>query len=100
MSAEEYHCGSFANFPEREIPPPEWRTKNEMAKREYKTADESLTVYWNSDLCHHCGNCFIKLPDVFQPDQRPWIKIDAAPSEKIRDVVKQCPSGAIALEPN
>lgn len=71
-----------------------------MAKREYQTADESLTVYWNSELCVHCGNCFIKLPEVFQPDQRPWIKIDASPSEKIADVVKQCPSGAIAVEPN
>lgn len=71
-----------------------------MAKREYKRSDNALTVYWNSDLCHHCGNCFIKLTEVFQPDQRPWIKVDAASSEKIAEVVKQCPSKAIALEPN
>ncbi len=73
---------------------------DDMAKREYKRSDDALTVFWNSDLCHHCGNCFIKLEQVFQPDQRPWIKIDAATSDKIAEVVRQCPSGAIALEPN
>lgn len=70
-----------------------------MAKREY-TSGESLTVYWNSDLCVHCGNCHIKLPAVFQPDNRPWIKLDQAEPEAIRNVVKQCPSGAISVEPN
>lgn len=66
-----------------------------MAKRTYNT--DQITVNWDSDKCIKCGNCHEQLPEVFQPDERPWIKIDAAPAEKIKEIVRECPTQAISL---
>lgn len=71
-----------------------------MAKREYMKSDASLTIYWNSDLCSHCENCWRSLPAVFDPKRRPWVDANAADSDEIARVVNECPSGAISLEPN
>jgi uncharacterized Fe-S cluster protein YjdI len=51
-------------------------------------------------LCQHSGNCVRGLPDVFQPKERPWIKIDAAGTETLVNQVKLCPSGALSFYMN
>jgi uncharacterized Fe-S cluster protein YjdI len=71
-----------------------------MAKREYMKSDASLTIYWNSDLCSHCENCWRSLPSVFDPKRRPWVDANAADSDEIARVVNECPSGAISLTQN
>ncbi len=67
-----------------------------MAKREY-TLNE-LTVLWDSDLCVHCHQCADSLPLVFDPNRRPWVKLDEALAEDIIRVVNDCPSGAISVK--
>lgn len=71
-----------------------------MAKRTYRRSDGSVTVHWDSDRCSKCGNCFIKLESVFQPDSRPWVKIEESTPEEIAKVVNQCPTQAISLTPH
>jgi len=34
---------------------------------------------------------------VFNPMERPWIKMENAPSERIVEQVKKCPSGALSF---
>jgi len=68
-----------------------------MATREYITAD-GMTVLWQSDLCTHCEECAHGLPEVFQPTERPWVKINAATPERIRLQVSDCPSGALSIK--
>ncbi len=63
---------------------------------EYSNGD--ITVLWKPDLCIHSGICVSGLPNVFQPKERPWIKLDASTSEKISNQVKKCPSGALSLK--
>jgi len=46
----------------------------------------------------HAGACFIRLPEVFQPGKRPWVKIDAAEAAKIKETIDLCPSGALLCE--
>lgn len=67
-----------------------------MAKKEYTKGD--TTVVWDSSKCTHSGVCARGLPSVFQPKDRPWIKMDNASEEEIQEQVKKCPSGALSLK--
>jgi uncharacterized Fe-S cluster protein YjdI len=64
--------------------------------REYKKDD--LTVVWKQDLCIHSEKCFHGLKDVFNPNQRPWINLEAATKDVILAQVKKCPSGALSYQ--
>lgn len=66
-----------------------------MAQREYKLDD--LIVRWDSDLCEHCHKCADSLPEVFDPQRRPWVKLELGTPDAIRRVVNECPSGAISM---
>ncbi len=67
-----------------------------MATKEYK--GDGFTIVWDSEKCIHSAVCVKGLPTVFQPRDRPWIKIDAEDADKIIAQVKACPSGAISIK--
>ncbi|WP_299552722.1 (4Fe-4S)-binding protein [Seonamhaeicola sp.] len=70
-----------------------------MAKtKEYSNGE--VTVVWESEKCIHSAICAKGLPKVFQPRERPWIKIDAGTTEAIVNQVKECPSGALSYYMN
>jgi uncharacterized Fe-S cluster protein YjdI len=70
----------------------------ENIKKEYTNGE--VTVVWQSVKCIHSGNCVRNNPDVFQPREKPWIKIEGSSTEKIIDTVKKCPSGALTYYEN
>ncbi|OEK09043.1 hypothetical protein A8C32_14235 [Flavivirga aquatica] len=59
-----------------------------------------VTVVWEPKKCIHSAICAKGLPEVFQPKDRPWIKIDAASTNNIIEQVKKCPSGALSYYMN
>lgn len=59
-------------------------------------SNEHLTVVWVSSLCNHNGNCTRSLPEVFDIDRRPWVNVDGADPLTIRQVIDQCPTGALS----
>ena len=65
-------------------------------ERVYRTAQ--LEVLWEPKLCIHAGNCFRGLPNVFRPQTRPWVKLEAATPDQIAEVVMRCPTGALHFE--
>jgi uncharacterized Fe-S cluster protein YjdI len=67
-----------------------------MGKSKEYTNGE-VTVTWEPQKCIHSAICVKGLPDVFKPNEKPWIKIDAASTEAIVNQVKQCPSGALGF---
>lgn len=67
-----------------------------MPKRVYENS--RIRVFWDSSKCLHSENCAKSLPDVFNPDQRPWINVDAAAAEEIKRVIDRCPSSALSYE--
>ncbi len=69
-----------------------------MRRKEYSSED--ITVTFDMSRCIHARNCFLKLPDVFDPAQRPWVQTDKAPAEEIASVVRSCPSGALGFRYN
>jgi uncharacterized Fe-S cluster protein YjdI len=67
-------------------------------KKEYTNGE--VTVVWQSGKCTHSANCVRNSPDVFQPKEKPWIKIDGASTQKIIETIKKCPSGALTYYHN
>ena len=65
-------------------------------KKEYE--GEEILVSFDMKRCIHARNCFLKLPDVFDPAQRPWVQPDNAPAEEIASIVRSCPSGALGFQ--
>lgn len=59
-----------------------------------------VTIIWQPKLCIHSGICAKGLPNVFQPKERPWIKIDAATTQQLVEQVAHCPTGALSSSMN
>lgn len=65
-----------------------------IKKLEYSNGE--LTVIWQPELCAHAGVCVRMLPDVYRPNERPWIRAENAATEQLIQQIKQCPSGALS----
>jgi uncharacterized Fe-S cluster protein YjdI len=57
-----------------------------------------ITIQWRPDKCTHSGNCVRALPRVYQPKERPWIKMENASSAELIAQVALCPSGALSIK--
>jgi len=68
-------------------------TTRDRVTREYAT--DEIVVEWEPRLCYHSRNCVRSLPQVFDEQARPWVKVDAASADEIEAAVALCPSGAL-----
>ena len=55
-----------------------------------------IVVYWRPRRCIHSARCVAGLPAVFDPERRPWIRLDRAETDSIVATVERCPSGALS----
>lgn len=67
-----------------------------MAIKTHKYTNGELTILWKPDTCIHSSICWKGLIEVFNPRQKPWVKMEGATTEKIIEQVKKCPSGALS----
>lgn len=68
-----------------------------MAKeivKEYTNGE--LTVVWKPAKCIHAAECVKALPQVYNPNEKPWIKAENATTEELKAQIKKCPSGALS----
>ena len=70
--------------------------KQPGVQREYRTGQ--IVVYWEPQLCIHTARCLRGLPQVFDINRRPWIKVEAASADQIAEVVARCPTSALRFE--
>jgi uncharacterized Fe-S cluster protein YjdI len=70
-----------------------------MGKIKEYTNNE-VTVVWEAEKCIHSAICVKNLPNVFLPNEKSWIKIDAASTEDLVSTIKKCPSGALSFYMN
>lgn len=59
--------------------------------------NSSIRVEWRPELCIKCQLCHTGLPQVFDPEKRPWVNIEGAEPEAIAKQVARCPTGALSL---
>ncbi len=55
-----------------------------------------LTIKWQQSKCIHSAVCLRELPKVYNPSERPWIKIENASTKELKEQVSKCPSGALS----
>ncbi len=68
-----------------------------------KYTNGEVTIVWKPSVCIHSRICWsgvTGLPEVFNPAERPWIKPEAASTERMIEQVKKCPSGALSFYMN
>lgn len=65
-----------------------------------KYTNGEVTVVWKPETCIHSKLCWTQLQDVFNPRERPWIKMEGATTDRIIEQVKKCPSGALSFYMN
>jgi uncharacterized Fe-S cluster protein YjdI len=54
-----------------------------------------VTVYYDIARCRHFAECVRGLPSVFDVRQKPWIRADQADADRVAEVVRRCPTGAL-----
>ena len=67
-------------------------TENEIIKH-YEKGD--FTVVWKPKTCIHAAECVKRLPEVYDPKGKPWIKPENASVEALKEQIDACPSGAL-----
>ena len=64
-----------------------------------KYTKEELTIVWKPGMCIHstiCWKAATGLPSVFNPFEKPWIKLEDVSIEELVGQIKKCPSGALS----
>lgn len=59
---------------------------------------EDITVVWKPEVCIHAGECVKRLPEVYRPDEKPWIDVSNASKDELISQINACPSGALSYE--
>lgn len=66
----------------------------------HEYSNGEITILWKPELCIHSGICVQLLPAVYNPKARPWVKIENATTEQLKEQVSRCPSGALSYREN
>ena len=66
-----------------------------MAEKFKKYAGKEIDVEFSGARCIHAAECVHGLPEVFNPDAKPWIKPDGGNADEIAKAIAHCPSGAL-----
>lgn len=62
--------------------------------KEYTNGE--LTIVWKPKSCIHAAECVKALPNVYNPDEKPWIKQNNATTDELKAQIAKCPSGALS----
>ena len=66
--------------------------------KEYSNGE--IIIKWQPKVCQHAGVCVKTLPQVYNPKASPWIAIENATTEELKNQISRCPSGALSYSKN
>ena len=67
--------------------------RRETGEKDYQ--GDGIVVHWTPAMCIHSAICVLGLPQVFDPEARPWVRTDGGTPDEIASVVDTCPSHAL-----
>ena len=65
-------------------------------KKIYDFDGEKIDVSWDGRLCIHIGECTRAEGELFVSKRKPWGQPDLGQPDYVAEVVKRCPTGALA----
>ncbi len=71
-----------------------------MPRETFHYSNDEITIVWKPNICIHSKICWTNLRQVFDPTQKPWIKMEGADTATIIEQIKKCPSGALSYTLN
>lgn len=71
-----------------------------MDKKDRNYTNGEITVYWQPSKCVHSTICYTRLRSVFDPARRPWVNMQGSTTDKIVEIVNQCPTDALTFSYN
>lgn len=60
-----------------------------------KYSGDNIDIFFHQEICEHSGKCINGSNKVFDTDRRPWIVADNENYQKVKNIIHQCPSGAL-----
>ena len=67
-------------------------------RRVLRYQGQQLTVLYDVKRCIHAAECVHGLPEVFDPQRKPWVEPDNAEAGPLRETIMRCPTGALHFE--
>jgi uncharacterized Fe-S cluster protein YjdI len=61
-----------------------------------KYTNGKITIVWQPAKCIHLKHCWQELPEVFDPDKRPWVNPLGASTERMIQQINRCTPGALS----
>lgn len=61
-----------------------------------KYPKDELTILWEPKKCIHAAICVKELPEVYDPQAKPWIRPEKASVDQLKAQIDKCPSGALS----
>lgn len=59
---------------------------------------DGLTLTYNPLLCSHAAHCVGHASGIFDPKRKPWADPHQGSKEDLMEILRACPSGALALK--
>ena len=69
-----------------------------MERKILQYQGQDIVVHYERPRCIHAEECVHGLPEVFDSTRKPWIDADANAAERVAEVVRRCPTGALHYE--
>jgi len=69
-----------------------------MSEKRHVFESPAITVTWIRRRCIHVAECVRDLPAVFKPGSIPWVEPAQAAADRVAEVVRRCPTGALHYE--
>lgn len=70
--------------------------EKKVIKKHY--SNKNFTVSWEPQKCTHSKKCWKGLIAVFDPREKPWIRLEKAEDAQILAQINECPSKALTYK--